>query len=45
LKLQGNQLGNESVYQILRAVENSDSLQKLNLADTGMNLLDFKPEK
>lgn len=38
-------MGNESVYQILRAVEHSDSLQKINLADTGMKLLDYKAER
>lgn len=45
LKLQGNQMGNSSVYQILRAVEHCDSLQKINLADTNMKLLDYQPER
>ena len=41
----GNHFGNEAIYQILRAVQTCDSLRKLNLADTGMQLLDYEPER
>ena len=45
LKLQGNPLGNEGFYEVLRAVRScGDKLEKLNLADTGLNMLDFNFE-
>lgn len=45
LKLQGNPLGNEGFYEIIRAVDAcGDKLEKLNLADTGLNLLNFSPD-
>ena len=30
------------MYQILRAVEYSESLEKINIADTGIQLLDYQ---
>lgn len=43
LKLQGNNFRNKGIYEILRAVDTNESLEKLNIADTGLDLLDFKP--
>lgn len=41
----GNALGNEGVYEVLRAVNScGDTLQKLNVADTGMNILNYKED-
>lgn len=42
LKLQGNNLENQGIYLILKAVNVNEMLEKLNIADTGLNLLDFK---
>jgi predicted outer membrane protein len=33
------------MFQVLRAAEHSDSLQKLNIADTGLRMLDYQPER
>lgn len=42
LKLQGNNLGNEGFYEVIRAVHAcGDKLEKLNLADTGLNMLNY----
>ena len=43
LKLQGNPLGNEGFYEVLRGVVScGHHLEKLNLADTGLNILGYK---
>ena len=43
LKLQGNPLGNEGAYEILRAVSIcGEKLEKFNIGDIGMNLLNYK---
>lgn len=43
LKLQGNPLGNIGAYEVLRAVKNcGEYLEKLNLADVGLNILTYK---
>ena len=45
LKLMGNRLENNGVYEVLRAVNScGDRLEKLNLADTGMNILGYKED-
>ena len=45
LKLMGNKLGNEGVCEVLRAVNScGDRLEKLNIADTGMNILGYKED-
>lgn len=45
LKLQGNPLGNEGFYEVIRAVDScGEHLEKLNLADTGLNLLNLMPD-
>ena len=41
-KVQGNPLTNEGAYQLLRSVEVNDSLEKLNIADTGISLLKYE---
>lgn len=39
----GNALANQGVYEVLRAVNScGDTLEKINLADTGMNILGYK---
>lgn len=45
LKLQGNPIGNEGMHQLLRAVECSESLQKINVADTALQLLDWEEDR
>jgi len=43
LKLMGNALENEGAYEVLRAVNNcGNKLEKLNLANTQINLLAYK---
>lgn len=42
LKLQGNPLNNDGLYQVLRAVNINEMLEKINVADIGLNLLAFK---
>jgi len=37
-------MGNDGIYQILRAVDCCESLSKLNIADTGMSLLNYQAE-
>lgn len=45
LKLMGNPLENEGAYEILRAVNTcGDKLEKLNLADVQMNVLNYKED-
>lgn len=46
LKLQGNPLENEGFFEIIRGVYAcGDKLEKLNLADTGMNVLNYSDDK
>lgn len=41
MKLQGNPLMNEGLYEVVRAVNScGDKLEKLNLADTGLNIIE-----
>ena len=41
IKLQGNPLRNEGIFQFLRVVELNEVLEKVNIADTGLSLIDF----
>lgn len=41
----GNPLENEGAYEVLRAVNNcGDKLEKLNIADVQMNILNYKED-
>jgi hypothetical protein len=42
LDLQGNRFGNEGFFHLLRVIQLNEILQSLGIADTGINLLDFK---
>lgn len=39
LKLQGNPLGNEGLYELLRALSYNDTLEKINISDIQINML------
>ena len=40
LKLQGNPIKDEGLYELLRALESNDTLEKINIADIEINLLE-----